>query len=667
MDEFGTDYALALLEEARSLGLIPLAVGYQTNTINEAIQNIAASKYRFIVGIFNPDTWRSVLESALQANIIGIPSYVWIFSSASTEFTDPSFSLETPELARALHGSGILSLSTPQNQPFDDVLLEFARNGNEQSRFKTMFSESKLFDGFSFQEKPGSSVYFYQLTYDAVIALGLAACATPVDNVTGPDFLETLMNLQFKGVTGEIKFDASTGSRSVDGLSYEVQNILLAPSNGTYFTFESNIVAEVRVPEVEVLSQFIYPDNSTIPPMSLPPVERNLNLIRPAMRIFGLTLGGIALLLSLMWIVWTWWYRETDVVRASQPIFLILLSVGTFIMACTVIPLSFQEPIDPKNLNFGCMAAPWLFSVGFVTAYSALISKTWRMNRLFRRGLRFRRISVRAQDVILPYVILMGLNLAILITWTLVSPLEWQRRDLPSFDQFGRTTASIGGCYHDKSNIASAWFAVPLFSVDLVAAGIASYQSLLARHVPTAYNESFYLAVSMGSILETFLIGVPILVLVKDTPGPRFLVEALLLFILCMAILYPIFWPKYQNRDMMLRARDQQQRIHDIQGGQESNRGRSSRLNLSGLSSSSSGNLMARIETEQDDPEEVVEGRMKLMRNHDYYIQSGNIEPVQSTQQRLSQALRQSHAIPKLTGSENISNSIQSRNQNPAD
>jgi hypothetical protein len=37
---------------------------------------------------------------------------------------------------------------------------------------------------------------------------------------------------------------------------------------------------------------------------------------------------------------------------------------------------------NQHGLDVACMATPWLLSIGFVTAFSALFSKTWRLNKV---------------------------------------------------------------------------------------------------------------------------------------------------------------------------------------------------------------------------------------------------------------------------------------------
>jgi hypothetical protein len=92
------------------------------------------------------------------------------------------------------------------------------------------------------------------------------------------------------------------------------------------------------------------------------------------------------------------------------------------------------------------MATAWMVSLGFVTAFSALFSKTWRLNKLFSHGNAFRRAEVRARDVMYPFIILAVLNISFLTLWTVGAPMTWTRVSVPNFDAFGRSVESYGAC-----------------------------------------------------------------------------------------------------------------------------------------------------------------------------------------------------------------------------
>jgi di/tricarboxylate transporter len=79
----------------------------------------------------------------------------------------------------------------------------------------------------------------------------------------------------------------------------------------------------------------VYAGGSTTLPKALPPNDIELNLIPQGIRItgfvLGFVLGGLSMLIALWWLLWTIYYRNKDVVRIAQPIFLCQLIVGAFI------------------------------------------------------------------------------------------------------------------------------------------------------------------------------------------------------------------------------------------------------------------------------------------------------------------------------------------------
>ena len=52
-------------------------------------------------------------------------------------------------------------------------------------------------------------------------------------------------------------------------------------------------------------------------------------------------------------------------------------------MGSAIIPLSLDdEVLSQRGASMACMAVPWLFSVGYVLSFTALFSKTWRINKV---------------------------------------------------------------------------------------------------------------------------------------------------------------------------------------------------------------------------------------------------------------------------------------------
>jgi hypothetical protein len=123
----------------------------------------------------------------------------------------------------------------------------------------------------------------------------------------------------------------------------------------------------------------VFADNTTTPPDSLPPVQEDKHYIGKIGRAIGYTLVGIVTVSVFASFVWLAWNAKERAVRSSQPIFLGMVSVGSFIMASTIIPMSFDEEtvVDSvEGLNKACQAAPWLYLMGSIVVFSALFAKT---------------------------------------------------------------------------------------------------------------------------------------------------------------------------------------------------------------------------------------------------------------------------------------------------
>jgi len=245
---------------------------------------------------------------------------------------------------------------------------------------------------------------------------------------------------------------------------------------------------------------------------------------------------------SIGFTVWTYWNRKTPIVRASQPFFLYVICIGTIIMGSAIIPISIDDGIASiEECSLACMFSPWLISYGFVIAFSALFSKTWRINQIFHHP-KCRRITITVKDVIVPFLILLGLNTIVLICWTAISPLKWERVHKDATDDFGRQLKSHGMCtLNSKKDIA---YVVLLSVINLAVLLLANIQAYKARKITVEFSESQYIAIINTSILQAGIIGGPLLIITHDNPAALVLVKVGGIFVICMSILLLIFIPK---------------------------------------------------------------------------------------------------------------------------
>ena len=513
---------------------------------------------------------------AVQANG-NTSEWAMIPQKAAQRSQEESFQFD---LSRALNGSGCVSLRPNReklhefNQQWDELL----QNETLQALFRSQQQEDMLLETFLFQDdvdadadvttsynselddltitegascsngkndfarvwggrSPPKANIHSLLAYDAVIAIGMAACHTTSDSFfTTKDLVEAIRQLRFDGASMGVGFDKRTGSRNI--MEYQILNVLSTMSNvemgiskkrdgETRASVEDRIEVEkvaVRMLVVESNHIIVSPDSSlpvvneiqsfqypvtwtTIPPPSRSTFNENKNLVGFGIRTFSLILSVVSMGLALLAGCWTVWNRNVMVVKESQPSFLALLSIGTFLMGASMIFLTFQEPTPKHVLDNTCMAFPWLFCCGFTLAHSALFSKIYRINTVYQKSRTFQRVKLRAVDVLLPLLLLMACNITILSVWTVLSPMIWNRAPLVIDSEYGWILESYGSCSYSDDTFGP-YFLAAIVLVNLAAVVVANYQSFLARHLPAKYSESQYIALTNFFLLEAAIISI---------------------------------------------------------------------------------------------------------------------------------------------------------------
>jgi hypothetical protein len=640
-DGYGNDFHADVVRELVASNITVLSIQYEDTAMEMAIQQFATSNLKYVIAILNPGTWRNFIRYAYEYQIIGRSEYFWIFGESSLEIADPSFRLNRTtewDLATAIHGSVIISATDPLNEMFDELLMNFSQNSTMQEEYIRQHAEPFLFDTYTFPT-PGPSLYQY-LTYDAVIALMLATCDVqpppPVNDdgnelwnpaTMGHALYEQLIRTEFQGLSGYVSFDPMTGTRQSQNILYGVRNVLLIDPNATtttttpeefQFTAELSVIINLENQTMEHYVPLMYFSNTTIPPLSLPPAEVYMNLIPTATLVFGWSLCGFAIIASVFWMIWTVQHRDRDIVKASQPVFLCQICIGTMIISSAIIPMSLQEPIPQRGLDIACMATPWLVSVGFVTTFSALFTKTWRLNKLFRNSRNLRRVVIRPRHVILPFIVLMMINAIVMLAWTIDAPQVWKRMQVTNYDTFGRSIETVGHCEPSNRRRSTVYLGI-LIAIDVSVLIFSNYQAYLARILPTEFSESNHIAIAMASMLEICLLGLPLLFLSSTDPSIDFVIRSLLASVTSLSILIPIFLPK-------LIRQNSRQRYSAAHGRSP----RRSKIHIAGVSSrileesaefQRSDSVVVQVDDGIPNPSPSINkrGAVKVTRNQGYY------------------------------------------------
>jgi hypothetical protein len=217
-----------------------------------------------------------------------------------------------------------------------------------------------------------------------------------------------------------------------------------------------------------------------------------------------------------------------------QPLFLVVVCAGVFIIGLSIIPISIDDGIaSERACDMACMSIPWLLSMGFVLEMSALIAKLWRINKLFDSG--FRRVVIRERDVLAPFAILMITNVTLLAAWTVVDPLRWERTYIEPWFSYGacRTNGAVG----------PVMFGL-VAAVNILALSLTCYQAYRARNISDEFSESKRIGIALFSWFQLLIVGVPVIFLIdQDNVIARYFIVVSLIFLLSMAMLLLIFVP----------------------------------------------------------------------------------------------------------------------------
>jgi len=240
------------------------------------------------------------------------------------------------------------------------------------------------------------------------------------------------------------------------------------------------------------------------------------------------------MLTALATSIWVFVHHEHRVIKAAQPYFLYMLSLGSGVIVCSIVPLSFDESDgwSGESLGRACMAIPWLFSIGYILIYGALLSKLWRVQRV----LQFARHKVDIRQVIWPSIIFVLLALIVLSLWTALSPLEWERTETNAV-----TGESIGKC--SSEHIMS--FVAPLIIIMLIPTILTLVLAWKTKDVDDVYSETKWIFTMILVQLELTLFAVPMFALLRDvSTDARLVGYSLLIWTFPMATIGLIIGPK---------------------------------------------------------------------------------------------------------------------------
>jgi len=273
--------------------------------------------------------------------------------------------------------------------------------------------------------------------------------------------------------------------------------------------------------------------------------EYEENLVSDGLIVFGYILMSMNFALAIFFGIWTWWYRKDPVFQVSQVEFLELICIGSLLSSSAIIPLSIQAGVldDTTAAERACTAIPWLYTTGWILQYASILAKSARMYQVMQGVTTMKRVTISAANMFKIVALTLAVNWALVLPWTIVDPFTWERIELGvTVDEDTNTVVleSIGRC--DSDNLG-AW-AGSLLSFHFIIMIMTNGFLWTLRAVNDRYQESKYITLASLFACEFLILGIPILLAVKDSADARHAALICIVAFSDMGILLMLFLPK---------------------------------------------------------------------------------------------------------------------------
>ncbi|KAJ3105076.1 hypothetical protein HDU97_008480 [Phlyctochytrium planicorne] len=217
-------------------------------------------------------------------------------------------------------------------------------------------------------------------------------------------------------------------------------------------------------------------------------------------------------------------YSKTTVMKAASAHFCQLMTLSCLIALGANFLFGMDDAIaNQQTLDSSCRTLPWIISIPSTIGVASLFAKVWRVRQIFTAKTK---LSNKLPDsVLFRIVALISIpDLVFNILWTVIKPLHYSRIPLAR-DEFNFVVSSYGGCIEGDGNSLSL-FVFALVAYKLV---ILIYGSILAQQtqsVPTALNESKYIAFCIFIAFEVLVIIFPLNYIMTTSPFALFIFRA---------------------------------------------------------------------------------------------------------------------------------------------
>jgi len=255
------------------------------------------------------------------------------------------------------------------------------------------------------------------------------------------------------------------------------------------------------------------------------PDETETTLDEWAMILFYV-LAGIALGVTVLFLILVLALHSNKVIRYSSPLFLSIMAIGAIIALVSIFFLG-------TTTDATCVLREWFFGFGYVMLFGALFAKTFRIYKLFANS-EYKVIAIYNWQLLVAVFVLEVILIIILAVWT-AEPFRPSPTKSFASNGIEYVIKCDGDSYDVFVGVVSAYY--------LVLAVIGLMLAFLTRNIHTLFNESVWIGYSCFCLIVVAVIT-PIQFLIDSDPTPVFVLRAVGILISIFFTVLFMFVPK---------------------------------------------------------------------------------------------------------------------------
>ncbi|CAL8112896.1 unnamed protein product [Orchesella dallaii] len=515
----------------------------------EAVRNLKRQDARIVVGLFYVVAARRVLCEIFKQKLYG-KAYVWFFigwyEDKWYEFglEDEGINCTKEEMRQAAEGH-LTTEAVMWNQDNRTTI-----SGMTEKDFRMRLHAELSKKGFDIDS--GRLPEGYQeapLAYDAVWALALAFNKTIeklaeqgkkleefsyTNRGIRDEIYNALNTTSFLGVSGKTAFSEKgdrialtqveqmiNGTYNLLGY-YDTENLIMQWYNKEKWTSE-------KVPQDRTIEKTV------------------LRKVSLSLFISMSTVAGVGIVWAILLILFTYTYRERNVIVLSHPVTNTLMLIGHALCFVSVFLVGLDgQFVSESMFTIMCTLRKWCLSIGFTLGYGAMFSKVWRVHRLTTKNKSATKHKIQPWKLYLLVATLVAIEVIYLTIWTLVDPL---RRVVESFqpefpDDLEEDIRIMPQLEHCESYHNNIWLGITYsFKGLLLIFGLfLAYEtrSLKVRHI----NDSRLVAMSIYNVAVLCLITTPVTMIISSQQDASFAFVALAIIFSSMITMGLVYIPK---------------------------------------------------------------------------------------------------------------------------